>query len=60
MKKSQRLHFTIQAGRSESYKDRVFLGFFCSFLLFFFRRLRNARTRINTGFFLLQNKTTPH
>ena len=36
MKKSQRLHFTIQAGRSESYKDRVFLGFFCSFLLFFF------------------------
>ena len=24
------------------------------------RRLRNARTRINTGFFLLQNKTTPH
>ena len=24
------------------------------------RRLRNARTRINTGFSLLQNKTTPH
>ena len=23
-------------------------------------RLRNARTHINTGFFLLQNKTTPH
>ena len=23
------------------------------------KRLRNARTRINTGFFLLQNKTTP-
>ena len=23
-------------------------------------RLRNARTRINTGFFFLQNKTTPH
>ena len=26
----------------------------------FHRRLRNARPRINTGFFLLQNKTTPH
>ena len=24
------------------------------------RRLRNARTRINTGLFLLQYKTTPH
>ena len=24
------------------------------------RRLRNAGTRINTGFFLPQNKTTPH
>ncbi|MEY8518006.1 hypothetical protein AALC25_14080, partial [Lachnospiraceae bacterium 29-84] len=24
------------------------------------RRLRNARPRINTGFSLLQNKTTPH
>jgi hypothetical protein len=24
------------------------------------RRLRNARTRINTEFFLSQNKTTPH
>ena len=32
-------------------------------LLFFItvvRRLRNARTHINTGFFFLQNKTTPH
>lgn len=24
------------------------------------RRLRNATPRINTGYFLLQNKTTPH
>ena len=29
-------------------------------LKFYNRRLRNARTRINTGFSLLQNKTTPH
>ncbi len=27
---------------------------------FLYSRLRNARTHINTGFFLLQNKTTPH
>ena len=25
-----------------------------------FRRLRNATSRINTAYFLLQNKTTPH
>ena len=31
-----------------------------SFFLMLDRRLRNARPRINKGFFLLQNKTTPH
>lgn len=36
MKKTQNFHFTIQTGRSGSYKDRFLLGFFCSFLLFFF------------------------
>ncbi len=30
------------------------------FIINVVRRLRNARTRINTGFSLLQNKTTPH
>ncbi len=34
----------------------------CAFLSMWLtsRRLRNARSRINTASFLLQNKTTPH
>ena len=40
----------------ESYGPRMVLLTDITYL----RRLRNARPRINTEFFLLQNKTTPH
>ena len=44
--------------RMKSYLDSF--GLLLLFIFKSFRRLRNARTRINTGFSLLQNKTTPH
>ena len=36
MKKIENFYLTIQSGRPESNKNPFLLGFFCSFLLFFF------------------------
>lgn len=42
-----------------SLKSRLWTCFAIAYF-YNYRRLRNARTRLNTEFFLLQNKTTPH